>query len=198
MKVHLAVVAGFILSFSIASSSAAGQLVNNQTVPSNSPSEMRSPPVLDREHNNLRGPVKTSVEETTFPAVTPAEGEQIPERKGRYKTEYDLDGRILATRSHDSDGSEWITRYTYGTSGNVLKIASGKEGEARAETIYSYDDQGRLLATGDNRTPDNPVTFGYDDQGRKTAVQVSRPADRGRAAKTRRRHLRQDERHRRA
>jgi hypothetical protein len=133
--------------------------------------------VLERERNNLRGPVKACVEESTYPGPTPDAGEQIPENKNWYKTEYDIDGHLLARRIPNSDGSEWVTQYTYGTSGNLLKIASGKEGEPPAESIYSYDDQGRLLSIGANRTPDNPVTFHYVERGRKTSVQVSSPTD---------------------
>ena len=131
----------------------------------------------DREQYGLRGPVKTCLEETTYPGATSPDGTRIPERKSWYTREYDVEGRIVATRSRNSDGSEWVTRYTYDAAGDLLKTAWGKEGEPATETVNSYDDQGRLLQTTDSGKPDNPVTFRYDEQGRKTKVQVSRPAD---------------------
>jgi YD repeat-containing protein len=131
----------------------------------------------DREQHSLRGPVKTCVEEATYPGVTAADGTQIPEWKSGYTTEYDVAGRTVTTRRPNSDGSEWVTLYTYDASGHLLKTAWGKEEEATKETVYSYDDQGRLLTITDSRAPDNPVTFRYDEHGGKTKVQVSRPAD---------------------
>src|SRR6476659_568037 len=77
----------------------------------------------------------------------------------------------------NTDGSEWVSRYSYNASGQLLKITSGNEGEPSRETVYSYDDSGRPLNIIDDYTPDNPVTFRYDQQGRKTKVQVSRPVD---------------------
>jgi YD repeat-containing protein len=110
-------------------------------------------------------------------SATAADGTQIPELKSWSTTEYDIEGRIMATRARDSDGSEWVTRNTYDASGHLLKTAWGKEGEPIKETVYSYDDQGRLLNTTYSDAPDNPVTFRYDERGRKTKLQVSRPED---------------------
>lgn len=131
----------------------------------------------DREKAGLRGPVRTCVEETIYPGATNSDGTQIPERKFWYTTEYDVDGRVTVIRTHNSDGSEWVTRYIYDTSGHLLKTAGGKEGEPSQETNYSYDGQGRQLNITDSRTPDNPITFHFDERGRKTKVQVSRPED---------------------
>ena len=131
----------------------------------------------NREEKNLRGPVKTCVEETIYPGVTGPDGTQIPERKSSQTTEYDVAGRILSVRFGNADGSEWVSRYRYGANGQLLKITSGNEGEPSRERVYSYDDSGRPLKIIDGYTPDNPVTFRYDEQGRKTKVQVSRPED---------------------
>jgi YD repeat-containing protein len=131
----------------------------------------------DRKKTELRGPVKTCVEENKFPGATTSDGTKIPELKSSYTTEYDADGRVMAIRIDNSDGSRWVTRYTYNASGHLLKTASGKEGEPSQETDYSYDGQGRLLNITDSRRPDNPITFRYDERGRKTKAQVSRPAD---------------------
>ncbi len=48
--------------------------------------------------------------------------------KSRYTTEYDVEGRVVAGRSFNSDASEWVTRYTYDASGNLLKVAYGNVG----------------------------------------------------------------------
>ena len=160
MKFHLAFVTGFILFFTGAWGAAA-----------------ESSPMSDREQKGLRGPVKTCVEETTYPGVTAPDGTQVPERKSSQTTEYDVAGRVLSVRFGNTNGSEWVSRYSYGASGQLLKIASGNEGEPSRETVYSYDDSGRPLKIIDGYTPDNPVTFRYDEQGRKTKVQVSRPED---------------------
>jgi YD repeat-containing protein len=131
----------------------------------------------DREQRGLRGPVKSCTEESTFPGATDAEGKTYPEVRSEYTTEYDTDGRILATRSGDSDGSQWVTRSSYDASGRLLKTASGMEGSTLTETTYSYDRQGRLRNVSDADRPDSPATFSYDDRGRKSEIQIFRPAD---------------------
>jgi len=131
----------------------------------------------DRERHGLRGPVKSCTEESTRPGVTDADGKTYPEVHLEYTTEYDKDGRILITRSRNSDGSQWVTRYGYDASGRLLKTSSGAEGKALTETTYSYDPQGRPQNISDGNKPDTPVTFRYDERGRKSKVEISRPAD---------------------
>ena len=131
----------------------------------------------DREQKGLRGPVKTCVEETTYPDVTAPDATPVPERKSSYATEYDAAGRVLSVGYGNPDGSEWVSRYSYGASGQLLKIISGNEGEPSRETVYSYDDRGRPLEIIDGYTPGNPVIFRYDERGRKTKMQISRPED---------------------
>ncbi len=131
----------------------------------------------DREQRNLRGPLKSCTEENTFPGTTDVEGKTYPEVHSEYTTEYDMAGRLLATRSGNSDGSQWVTRYAYDPSGRLLKTTSGVEGQASTETNYSYDEQGRLQKiSGDGRT-DNPIIFRYDERGRKSKIEISRPVD---------------------
>jgi hypothetical protein len=134
-------------------------------------------PVSNRELNGLRGSVKTCVEEATYPGVTAPDGSLIPEWQSWYKTEYDSDGRFIATRSRNSNGSEWETRYAYNVAGQLIQTAWGNVGQPAAETVYSYDGGGRLMSITDSRTPDNPVKFVYDKRGKRTKVQVSRPGD---------------------
>jgi hypothetical protein len=131
----------------------------------------------DREKAELRGPVKTCTEETEFPGMTTPDGTEIPARKDRHTTEYDVDGRVVVIRNDSSDGSEWAMRHVYDTSGNLLKIVRGNKGDLNQETHYSYDDHGRALNITYSDAPGNPVVFRYDERGRKTKVQVSRPED---------------------
>jgi hypothetical protein len=131
----------------------------------------------DREQRGLRGPVKSCTEESTHPGTTDAEGKTYPEVLSTYTTEYDPDGRILVTRIRNSDGSQWVARKDYDASGRLLKTASGVEGAALTETIYSYDQQGRLQNISGGNTPDNPITFRYDERGRKSKIEISRAAD---------------------
>jgi hypothetical protein len=131
----------------------------------------------DREQHGLRGQVKSCVQESTFSGATDAEGKATPEVHSAYTTEYDAAGRTRSTRSENSDGSQWVTRHSYDPSGRLLKIASGIEGQATADAIYSYDHSGKLQDISDSNRPDDPVTFRYDDRGRKTKIEISRPAD---------------------
>jgi len=133
--------------------------------------------MFEREQHDLRGPVKSCVQESTFSSTTDAEGKTYPEVHSAYTTEYDAAGRTLATRAENSDGSQWVTRYSYDPSGRLLKIASGIEGQATTDTIYSYDHSGNLQNISDSNRADDPVTFRYDEHGRKTKVATSRPAD---------------------
>jgi hypothetical protein len=94
-----------------------------------------------------------------------------------HTTVYDPDGRILSTRSRNSDGSQWVTRCEYSTSGQLLKTASGIEGQAPAETTYAYDPQGRIEKITTDSRSETPVLFRYDEHGGKTKVQTSRASD---------------------
>jgi hypothetical protein len=141
---------------------------------SRSPEE-NSPAMSDRVQAGLRGSVKSSTEESTYPKMTDAAGKAL-EVRFEHTTVYDPDGRILSTRSSNSDGSQWVTRCEYSTSGQLLKTASGIEGQAPAETTYAYDPQGRLEKITDTRS-ETPVLFRYDEHGGKTKVQTSRALD---------------------
>lgn len=131
----------------------------------------------DRQQHGFRGPVKSCTEKTTHPGVTDTEGKAYPEVQFEYTTEYDLDGRILATRSRNSDGSQWLTNYIYNASGQLLAITSGAEGKAATQTTYSYDQHGRPQNISNDAKPDSPVVFHYDERERKTKIEISRSAD---------------------
>jgi YD repeat-containing protein len=138
----------------------------------------------DREKNSLRGPVRSVIEEKTYPAWTDADGRVSPEFKSWSKTEYDRDGRIAETRfrgssrDHGFDGTEFITRYTYNSTGQLLrKTMQDNKGEAEGEVIYRYDDQGRLQSIANSKDPDNPIAFRYDANGKKTKIAIAKPLD---------------------
>ena len=126
----------------------------------------------DRASQGLRGPVKCCTEESTFRHM------KETEIRSEHTTEYDSDGRITLSRSRNPDGSYWATRYEYATSGQLLKTASGIEGNAPArETRYSYDQQGRLQRITKDGGTESPVSFHYDEHGQKTKIAVSRAED---------------------
>jgi YD repeat-containing protein len=125
----------------------------------------------DREKVGLRGPVKTCVEEINFPGVTLPDGTKIPERWDAHTTDYDVDGRLLANRGPNSDGSEWITAQSYDADGRLTKIVSDGTPWPGTEVLYSYDGAGRLVTIANSLQPGDRTEFHYDAQGRKTAVQ---------------------------
>jgi YD repeat-containing protein len=118
----------------------------------------------DRDKAGLRGPVKTVLNEQPFSG---ADGQQFLTST---TTEYAPDGRILELRIGNSDGSIWVTNYTYYADGRLLKTVSGKVGSAAdSQTTYLYDDARRLVRveSGDN----DKVTYQYDEKGRKSIVE---------------------------
>ena len=131
----------------------------------------------DHKQRALRGSVKSCTEESIHPGMTDADGKTYPEVHSEHTTEYDADGRILTTRSRNSDGSQWVVRYGYDASGRLLKTTSGIEGKALTETTYSYDQLGRLQNISDGGRRDSPVSFRYDERGRKTKIEISCSAD---------------------
>jgi YD repeat-containing protein len=120
--------------------------------------------MTDRDKAALRGPVKTVVDAQTF---SPSDGQQFLTST---TTEYGRDGRILERRIGDSDGSIWVTSYTYSADGRLLKTASGKVGSApHSQTTYLYDDAHRLagVESGDKLI----IRYRYDEKGRKSAIE---------------------------
>lgn len=140
-------------------------LANSQSTETQSaPSATGSIHISDRERAGLRGPVRTCREETVYPGG-----------KSFTTTEYSLDGKLLTTRTSQSDGSEWVTSQTYDADGRLAKIVSGKLGDPGTERLYSYDETGRLLSITNSPEKGNRTDFRYDEQGRKTTTQSFDP-----------------------
>ena len=134
-------------------------------------------PLSDLAKNELRGPVRSVIEETTYATVTDADGKVYPESRSSRKTEYDHKGRIAELRFRGASG-EWMTRYTYGEAGQLLRATVQNEtGKQERETVYQYDEQGRLRSITDSRDPNNSIAFRYDANGRKTKIAIARPVD---------------------
>jgi YD repeat-containing protein len=124
-------------------------------------SARRNTPVSDRQKAGLRGPARTCIEEYNLP-----DG-----KKYWTTTEYSPDGTLLTTRTRDPDGSEWLTTRTYHADGRLAKVVSGKLGEPGSETVYAYNEAGRLLAISNNGGEGGRTDFHYDEQGHKTSIQ---------------------------
>lgn len=129
----------------------------------------------DRAQAGLRGPVKSTTE-SSYPNVTDYAGTASEVRFER-TTVYDAHGRLLSTRSLNSDGSHWVTRNEYSNSGQLLKTASGTEGQAPNETTYLYDSQGRIERVTSSNKGETPILFRYDERGQKTKIQTSLASD---------------------
>src|ERR1700751_1881777 len=142
---------------------------------SRSPAES-SGAMSDRAQAGLRGPLKSTTEESAYPNTTDKAG-KASELRFEHTTLYDPDGRLLSTRSRNSDGSHWGTRYDYSNSGQLLKSASGTEGQGLTETTYSYDSQGRLAKITSRNKSETPGLLRYDGHGGKTKIQTSRASD---------------------
>jgi hypothetical protein len=118
----------------------------------------------DRGNAGLRGPIKTCVEEIVHSTGTVS-----------IAFEYAVDGRLLTCRHTNPDGSEWVTTHAYDGDGRLAKIASGKVGEPCLESLYTYDDGGRLKETIDADGSGNRTSYHYDQQGRKTETRSFAP-----------------------
>lgn len=142
------------------------------------PPQGQLPVIHTRVQDGLRGPVKSSTEVTTLDAV---EGIR-PEIRSEFTTEYDPEGRITRSLNVQSDGSQWVMRYEYGPSGQLLKTVSGTKGKTETATSYIYDDQGRIQRIVPDKQTEGPISsqpisFHYDGKGRKTSTVTSSAAD---------------------
>jgi hypothetical protein len=131
----------------------------------------------DREKNDLRGPVRSVIEESSSPAWTDADGKIYPESRSWRKTGYGREGRTAELRFRGASG-EWVTRYVYGEGGRLLRTTFQNEtGKLERETVYQYDEQSRLRSITNSNDPNNPIAFRYDANGRKTKIAIAQPVD---------------------
>lgn len=171
----VAVVAGMVLSLSFVLTAQEGGGVTAKAGGGKT--------VSDREKAGLHGPVRSVEEERTYPAVTSSDGRVDPEFKSWIKTEYDREGRIAAmwgrdsSREHGLGAAIYVTRYTYNAAGQLMRRAREKGGEPDVDTVYSYDDQGRLKSITNSSDRGNAIAFRYDAEGRKSKIAVAKPVD---------------------
>lgn len=132
------------------------------------PTRKKNDAMSDREKAGLRGPVKTCVEETVYPA-----SEYSGALSHIRTTEYDRDGRELSTRSRSQDGGEWITGHVFDAAGRLVREFSGRSDQkADSEKFYSYDPAGRLAGISKSAGGPPAVRFEYDQQGHKRKIET--------------------------
>jgi hypothetical protein len=147
-----------------------GELLNAQSIEADSPvSRDKQEHLTARERDGLRGPVKTCVEDA-------------PIYQGRSVTtkEYGLEGKLLSFRS-EMDGqpsfsfsdSDWLETDVRDSQGRLVKKVYGRRGEPLGETLYSYDDAGRLQAS--TTSEHSRIEFHYQPDGSKISVQTFDP-----------------------
>lgn len=134
----------------------------------------------DREKAGLRGPVRSVIEEQTFASWTNSEGKVWPASERWNRTEYDRDGRLVAsswrTGSRDQrTESLAVTRYTYTPEGKLLKRTIETDSKIACEFRYDYDEHGRLKSITKSSDPTNPIAFRYDAEGKKTKIAIDKP-----------------------
>lgn len=137
-------------------------------------------PLSDREKAGLRGPVRSVIDEQTFPSWTDSEGKAWPASERWNKTEYDRDGRLVASSSRTGSGDQRadnlaVTRYTYTPEGKLLKRTIESDGKHTLETNYDYDEHRRLKSITNSGDPTNPIAFQYDAEGKKTRIAIDKP-----------------------
>jgi len=118
-----------------------GQILSAQSaVAQSSVSRVEQEHLTALERDGLRGPLKTCVEDT-------------PIYQGRSVTtkDYGLDGKLLSFRteiegqpSSSFSASDWLESDVTDSQGRLLKKVYGRRGEPTRETVYSYDDEGRV------------------------------------------------------
>src|SRR5215472_10425487 len=88
---------------------------------------------------------------------------------------YGRNNNSPATRNSYGDGSESVTTKTYDADGRLVKTASGKSGEPATESLYAYDERGRLKEITNADRKGNRTSYRYDEQGRKTEIKTFGP-----------------------
>jgi hypothetical protein len=129
--------------------------------------------VSDREKHGLRGPA-ASVRTEHFECDHQT-GEVSAEPRFANIFTFDREGRTTSGTYENPGGSISTTNYTYNDRGDLARMSHDSSGKPGGDTIYYYDDAGRLLRTMTRYTFDGPQRessrFTYDPDGGKTAVQ---------------------------
>jgi YD repeat-containing protein len=115
--------------------------------------------------DGLRGPVKMCVESASDYG------------KSVRTTEYGIDGQLLTSR-HEMDGkpsystssSDYVHTEVHDSQGRLEKSIWGYRGEPVSETLYTYDDAGRLLTF--TNTGINRYEFHYQPDGSKVSIET--------------------------
>jgi len=145
-------------------------LLSAQSIETNSQgSKAEQSELTARGRDGLRGPVKMCVEENASDYG-----------KSVRTTEYGLDGQLLTSR-HEMDGklsystssSDYVQTEVRDSQGRLEKMMWGKRGEPLGETLYTYDDAGRLVTF--TNTGMNRLEFHYQPDGSKISVQTFDP-----------------------
>jgi YD repeat-containing protein len=113
----------------------------------------------DRENAGLRGPVKNCVEEIVHPTGTIF-----------LAYEYAADGRLLALRQTNPDGSVSVTSHDYDADGRLTKIVSGNVSDPGTVWLYTYNENGKVTEPTDVEGKVIRTNYHRDLQGRKIAV----------------------------
>jgi YD repeat-containing protein len=147
-----------------------GELLDAQTIEGNGQtSKAQQSELTARGRAGLHGPVKMCVEETVSDYG-----------KSARTTEYGLDGQLLTSRyetngklSYASSSSDWQQTEVHDSQGRLAKLIYGKRGEPVSETLYTYDDAGRLLTFTNSGM--SRIEFHYQGDGSKTSIQTFDP-----------------------
>ncbi len=131
-------------------------------------------PLSEREQAGLHGPVKSFIEEVILSAWVASDGKEVKGASAGTKMDYDVEGRLIAKLFRNADGTVWATRYSYGAAGKLLMVSEGRVGDPAVDSVYAYDEQGRLASIDDGIKP--PITFTYE-HGQKMKKQVARAED---------------------
>ncbi len=131
--------------------------------------------MTDREKMELRGPAHTIKSETM----------EFDKEQGEWKqpfystqTAFNRDGSTSELLYYNPDGSVLKTAYVYDGAGLLLKTRSQMNDGVLSETLYHYDDLGRLhrvVSTGLDGTSWEEESYHYDADGWKTKLYLPTP-----------------------
>jgi hypothetical protein len=129
----------------------------------------------DRDHWELRGPVRTADIHRSWRYHKCNSGEssacELTENGDHSIVEFRLDGAISRHWHRNPDGSEITETHAYDPAGLLITVQFETSSGASFLQIYEYDSLGRLtrhLSHGSDGNERVLETYSYDTQGRKT------------------------------